>query len=225
MFMLLWDLLFTILGKIVAIFIGLYFIRRLSLAYRLILIQVFIAIITELAGSYIAHVLNQHNIWLFNYYWLADMWLTGLAGYLLISNKHLKKWVPRLLIIATAIWVTTVITNGIDKQPLTALCLMSIIAAIIYFAVLINVLFNSRQILKSPEFWLSLALILYFSCIIPFWGLFNYLYNTNPKLLGQLFQIIDILNFVRYPLVALSFYLYGIQQKQKTKENIIVNSQ
>jgi hypothetical protein len=207
------TLLYMISGKILAIIVGLFFWRRLALPYRLVFFQVIIAMITEIVGRYIAYILHKHNLWLFNYYWVIDMWMAGIVGYMLVKNQTVKNSIPWLLGIATIVWLINILKQGIDIHPTWAMCIISITIVIIYFPIIINSLFSNDKIISSPEFWLSFSLILFFGCSIPLYGVYNYLYETNPLMLKQLFNIIKTLNFIRYPLIALAFYLYAHQQK------------
>lgn len=211
------DIILALIVKLPVFITGIKYGRYLSLPYRLVLLQVVIAIITELAGSYIAIYQHKHNIWLFNIYWLIDFWLLGMAGYMLLRNGMQKRLVPYLLVTATIVWAANIYTQGIFIHPTLALCLISIILVYIYLGVLSGNLFRNGQLWQQPQLWLSISIISFSACTIPFYSLFNHLYRTSPETLGPLFRIIIGLNLIRYPLVAFSLYLYGRQRMKSPK--------
>lgn len=213
------QLLFILIpGKVLALLIGIFYLRSLSTPYRLLLLQVIIALFFESYGYYLGMIKNQNNAWAFYYYLLIDSWLMGIAGNYFIENKILKRSVPFLLVLTSAIWVFDLWSNGFNVLPNRFLVCYSILLVIIYISVLFNKAFINTSILKSPLFWIAISTILYYSCIIPFIGLWNLILKTSPKLADQLFNINLVLNFIRYPLVALSFYLYGKQQQRMLNE-------
>jgi hypothetical protein len=80
-----------------------------------------------------------------------------------------------------------------------------------------DTMLHSKQPAKAPEFWLSISHVVFFSCTIPVHGLYNYLVDTSPDTLEKLYSIVNVLNHIRYPLVALALYLYGSQQAKAQK--------
>lgn len=206
------SLLFVIAGKIVALTTGLLFFRYLSLPYRLVMLQVFLGMMAEVAGRYIVVRYHAHNIWLFNYYWLVELWVVGLAGILLLSNIALRRAFVGLLLIPTALWIYCIYTGGNDMHPSPAITAIGTALVAIFITVLFHASFHTQKLATQPVFWLCLSVIIFFSGSIPFYSLFNYIYDTDPELLKKLFNITLVLNHIRYPIVAYSFYLLGRQQ-------------
>lgn len=211
------NLLIVIFGKILAIIIGLLYLRRLSLPYRLILIHTLLAVATETGGKYVAVELHQFNIWVFNLYWIAELWLLGIAGVMLSPNYRVKRMIPWLLIGNSILWLSCLYRQGICTNPTTPQCISCIILVILYFSLLIDTMLRTANVLRAPEFWLSISTILFFSCAIPIQGLYNYLIENGPGTLEKLYKIIGVMNQVRYPLVGLALYLYGSQQAKALK--------
>lgn len=208
----------AVLVKLPVFVISLVYGRFLSRPYRLILLQVGIALVAETAGRYIALQLHQHNVWLFNIYWLIDFAILGTAGYMLTANKTQKRIIPIAMGIAMLVWAATIYRQGIWLQPTWASSLMNIILVYIYMGVMSVTLFGSGKVWLQPGLWLSISVILFSACTIPFYSIYNYLAANDPVLLGKLFNIVLLLNFIRYPLVALSFYLYGRQKLVSLKK-------
>ena len=206
------SLLFVIAGKIVALTAGLMFFRYLSLPYRLMMLQVFLGMMAEVTGRYIVVRYHAHNIWLFNYYWLIELWVVGLAGILLLRNIALRRAFVGLLLIPTVLWIYCIYKNGNGIHPSPALTAIGTALVVIFITVLFHASFNMQKLATQPVFWLCLSVIVFFSGNVPFYSLFNYIYDTDPELLKKLFNITLVLNHIRYPIVAFSFYLLGRQQ-------------
>jgi hypothetical protein len=201
----------VVMIKLIPLITGIRYWWSLTLPYKLTLIQVGIAIIFELAGWTIAHYWHQHNLWLFNCFHVIELWIMGMAGYFLFQSMAIKRNVILLLLLGTGIWTFTIIATGIFVFSTLCLVSLALILDIIYLVILIKTgLSGDERIQGKPVFWLRLSVIIYYSCNIPYYGLFNYLYKHNPHLHKLLFDVIIFnLNYIRYPFIALSFYLLG----------------
>ena len=208
--------LFLVLPKIVAILFGLIYIRKLTIPYYLLFAQAVLGLICEGYGYYLGDILHQNNVWIFYFYVIVECWLIGIAGYLLLDNKLLRKIFVLLLGICSAIWLYDLIVNGIKIMSNRFLVSYGIVIVLLYISALFQRAFTGGKLLKNPVLWNAIAFILYYGCTIPYFGLWNYLISNSITLADKLFNILLILNFIRYLLNALSIYLYGIQHKAKT---------
>ncbi len=201
--------------KLPVFVVAILYARYLSAPYRLILCQAILALIIEAIGWYIAVKLHRYNIWLFNIFGLIDFWLVGTAGYLLIKNRIQRSVIPYAMTGASLLWAGIIWQQGLKVYPTWALSFIGIVVVYIYLGVLAGTIFRSNKLWLQPDFWLSISIILFYSCTIPLYTIFNYLIRYNLLLLEKLFNIVMVLNIIRYPLVALSLYLYG-RYRQKT---------
>lgn len=214
------PLLIIILGKIVAILLGFYYYKFLSDAYRLILYQVIVALLCESFARYlvVSHPYRYNNLWVFNLYLLCEMWLDGMAGRLLIRNNIIKQAVFYTLLGLTVLWGVNIYLVSMASFANWCFVATSIVFIIIYFIVLFDTaLFNAKSILIQPAFWLCLSIILFYGCDLPYFGLRNYLIKHQMRSTElKLYVINSILNFIRYPLVAVSFIFCRNTNKQKS---------
>lgn len=208
-------LFFLVLPKIITILLGLVYFRLFPALYKLLFCQSVLALICEGYGYYLGDVLHQNNVWIFYYYTLIECWLVGIVGYQLLKKKSLQKITLILLSICTMIWLSDFFYNGIKIMSNRFLVSYGIVMVLVYIAVLSTRAFETNSLLKNPIFWIAVSFILYYGCTIPYFGLWNYLISNSMSLANNLFNILLILNIIRYPLIALSFYLYGTQQKQR----------
>lgn len=213
------NLIWLILEKVIVLTVGIFYFRYLPLAYKLCVLQVALAIIAELGGRYINRVYHQQNLWLFNTYLLVgELWVTGFVPWLLLRNARVKQM---LLISLSLISVLSLINYIADTKSIFRLqsgyiLIQSVHCIVFYLILLFQDTFSANgSLLKVPVFWLSLSAILFFSCCIPVFGLFNYLDQNYPLALKQLFGINQVFNLVRYPMVAVSFYLIAYRPTGK----------
>lgn len=206
------QLFFYVSGKIIALLIGFYYAKKLSKPFIYILIQIFLALIIETYGWYLSIVLSQYNVWLFNSYYLIELWLLLLCAYLLISNSLFKRIILSLLLLGTAIWASNIYIVGFNTLIIWSILFNSIAFVFSYSYILYNLIFyDDAKLIVQPKFWLCMSMIIYFACNIPLFGLLNFLVDNDMHLAKNLFWINLILNFIRYPMVAVSFYLLGKQ--------------
>lgn len=208
--------------KILALSTGIYYLRILSLPYKLLIIQILVSLLSEGYGYYLGAILHQNNIWVFYYYVLIECWLMGISGSFFISNKTFRKGIPLILGILTIVWLIDYFKTDLNTFSNKFFISYSILLIVIYIAALTNRTFVNNAIFKSPVFWVALSSILYYSCIIPYMGMFNFLIKNSPKLADRLFDINLTLNLVRYSFLAISFYLYGKQHRANLK-NALTN--
>ena len=210
------SLLWALPGKILALVAGIYYYRRLQFEYRLILLQVALAFIAECFGEYLIFQ-HQYNTWSFNIYILADMLLTGWCARLLLAKYKYSYLVTYMLAFLTVWWVIEIYDHGIFHWATLFFTGSCVLLVSLYIVVLFNKLLFTKKIIKEPAFWLSISVILYFGCCLPYFGMLNYLVSEKSTAAKQLWVINRWLNFSRYPLIAVCFITAGMQQKKVLK--------
>jgi len=213
-------LLYTLLGILVTIVIGIIYRKYLAWPYRLVWMLAVLGCICEIAGYYIVKNLHAHNAWLFNLYMPLEPLLLGIAGTGFIKGNGYKKVIYALLAMNVMVWLFEIFKYSIFTfASLSMICGCFLLVAI-YIGVLMNVAISgSKTLIKEPLFWLCLSTILYFGCDIPSMGLFHY-WPTYKRTAIRLSNINQVLNFFRYPLVAVSFLLAVFQKKEEQKSSL-----
>ncbi|MES2703439.1 MAG: hypothetical protein V4649_12420 [Bacteroidota bacterium] len=214
------------ISKFPVVFAGLYYFRQLPKPYKIVLYLLIIAIGCEIYGYYIGAIQKQSNAWLFNFYMPVEVWALGLAAIDLVPKKKAQLLFYVLLFTNTIIWIVDMYNDVYQFANFSMVC-GSVLLTVLYMGVLVNnSLFTQKNIRKQPVFWLSISTILYFGCVVPYMGMHNYLSKEYYKVAVELAYINIILNFVRYPLVAISFILLGRQklqldQQRKNTTNVL----
>jgi hypothetical protein len=205
--------------KAPALVLGVYFWKKLAPVYKLVFLQVVLALATEYGGHYISRNLHQYNIWLFNIYLVVvELWLAGGIAYLLLRQMDARKIFFPLVLLTTAIWQYGVYSKGINVHYTPFMLAISICVVFSFAVVLYYAFMTGGKMRFKPELWLCLSYIIFFGGIMPFYGFFNYMRSNHPEVLGGLFhQIVWTLNFIRYPMVAVAIYMAGKNnRKEKT---------
>lgn len=207
-------LLWALPGKIFTLFIGLYFFRKLPTCYKLIFVQVFFALLAESFGAYLGHH-YIHNAWVFNIYNLIDLLLTGIAAQLLL--RKYKYIIYGFIVFGFIIWGIEVYKYGILHLANIFFIFSCILLVCVYLFVLLNQSLFTKRIFTEPAFWLSISVILYFGCCLPYFGLYNYLINEQYAIAKKLVIINRVFNFIRYPFIAVCFIIIGRQKGKAPK--------
>lgn len=198
--------LLPIVLDILTVVVGLLYFKSLSFAYRLLWMHLILTTIAEMIGAYLS-MEKKENVWFYNFFGiLPELLLVSTAGMLLITGLF-RKFVPYLIVIGLLIWTINIYTKGLHLFANWAFLYTCFLVIVIYMNVLLSLIFNRSNLLNEPSFWLSVSLLLYFSCALPYFGLYNYLAIKSPQMLRALFTINSVLNVIRYPLLGVSFYL------------------
>lgn len=201
--------------ELLAILIGIYYWQVLSIPYRLFWLQVLLSCSNEFVAWMIQHYWGFNNVPLFNVYAIVEMLLLGTACRLLFTRSSLKKFLNIGLFAVSIYWLAVVIIDGITLFNNHVFVAIALFNVIYFFCLLIdNSIFNKKELYKQPLFLIAVASILYFATVIPFFGLMNYLTNSDMTLAIKLFKINISAAILRYSLVAAAFYLYARQAKK-----------
>jgi len=214
-------LLFLTIGKLLSIIVGLLCYKLLSPAFRIALLQVVVAMCAEIYGYYLS-TNSDNNLWFFNFYWLVEMWIVGWIAMKTLTDKRIIRIITYLLLTATFILALNIYIHGVKFYANWGISFICITLVIVYLIVLFNNLFGTKKLLTDAIFWFSISILLFYGCLLPYYGLFNFLYSRYPDILNQFFNITIALDFIRYPIVALSFYLFARRQKAIMQENTSV---
>jgi len=202
------------LGEIIAIITGLLFWKYLSRPFRLVLILTVLGFICEISGYVITKFFHKHNAWIFNIYMPLEPLLLGIASIDFVRGPNYKKVVWPFLLINFAIWIFELYHDSIYIFASFSMICGCFLLVCLYISVLFKaIIFNNKILIKEPLFWLCLSIILYFGCDIPYMGVLRYWPRYKSSV--HLTNINQILNFIRYPLVAVSFILAARQKKEE----------
>ena len=195
--------------------IGLILFRRLPLAYRIILLQVLIGLTVEMISAGLFK--NQPNVIFYNIYMLVDSFLLMYAGYLLTQKKSSFLFMITFLAVPM-IWVCEYLIKAKHQFYSSTFVTYASALVVIYSRILYKKIYTSNDsIWKIPELWLSIGLIIFYGCTVPYFALFNFVMKLSKEQQGFLKLIVlDIPNNLRYLCTCLAFILVANYKIKKT---------
>ncbi len=200
--------------ELLAILSGVHIWKKLEFPYKLLLLQVIGAFITEFSGWGIGFLLHKNNMWVYNIYILGEVWLLGAVCSHLITNSVARKAIRVMLPVITLFWGITTYVNSIFVFNNWTVIVVSIFYLLFYITALYdNSIFSRKKLFTQPIFLISISIIIYHTTIIPLFGLVNYLVENNVHIANRLYFINQGAAILRYALIAVAFYLYGKQAR------------
>lgn len=205
----------VIATKVLVIIIGCLYYKKLTAPYKIIFFHLVFAFFTEALGICLTLIEQPNNVWLFNIYLIVELWMIGWAGQMFLQRQDIKKYIKWILCAFTIYWIINWVkhTEGYLLNTFSVLSSFFLVAlyVLVFFS---NLSFTRQNMFSNPLFYICVSCLLYFACFIPLLGLFNYLAQTNKKMASNLYAINLALNYIRYGLVGVAFYLCGTQAQK-----------
>jgi hypothetical protein len=205
----------------ISVVIGLFTVTSARLFYKLVLMQLFVALIADGVGTYLQYwQLKPNNIWVSNTYILIEFLLYTLAAGSFFFNQVDKRSVAIVLGLIAAyaiLWSGCVLQNGISTFASLAYTVGGIVICLYFMAITIRHMQQGTltMVPKSVK-WFAIGTAVYYCCDIPYFSALPYLNTRYPKTSEMLYSINDILNAIRYFIVGISFLAYRTETKQKS---------
>lgn len=165
-----------------------------------------LTLIVEYLGNYLSS-LNVNNVFLYNSFSILEccyfQWLISR----MISNRMVKRYF-RLTILfyitSSAINIFYFQTTGFHTITYALGCLF-IAAQCTYF--FIELLRNPKAVnlVSDPNFWICSAVLFWYSCGYPLYGLINYWSKISRLVVVNFESIVTILNIFLYSLFTIGF--------------------
>ena len=184
---------------------------RLDYPFHLKLFSVLLGItlLVEYFASFGLHLLNtKSNIALYNSFMLVEF--EGFAWYYLqiIKFSSIKKIVIIFLYLFPLFWLITVffifgINHWNSYLVIAGSSFTIFLSGIFYYQ-----LFTASELIKltkSPEFWIATGMMIFYSCNLPFLGMFNFLTKSYATLAYKLESILQVLDAVMYSIFIYAF--------------------
>jgi hypothetical protein len=195
--------------------VGIFTFKHLNLFYRIILLQIALAV----ACFFIAHAITsqqalaeqvKNNHAMYNIYILAEGILVVMACLTQFHDKKMKLFVWLALLLISGCWLYNLVSYGLTHFANVVMVVDGIAISAFYMIIIYRVTQkNDFDWTRSHLLWVSLGMIVYFSCNVPYMGLFHYLNSHHPELSLTLFLFItDVLSNIRYLFIGIAFLLF-----------------
>jgi hypothetical protein len=177
--------------KIFSILLGLTFINEIIAGYFL--------------GA--LHLKSNHPV--YNIFMLIEFWVFAFYYSFIIKNRILKIIILVFLILFPVFWFITCFYffNGIGHWN-SYLIIAGFSFTVFWSAAYCYQLFTSAALIKfraQSEFWIAVGLIIFYSCNLPYLGMYNFLYRNYDGLAEQLKEVLQPTDCLMY---ALFIYAY-----------------
>lgn len=192
-------------------------IRTLTPFYRIIVLSVLLGfaaliggIVLQLAAS------GAGNQWLFNFYIPAETAVLLYAGSLVFRSSGAKAVLCIAFALFFATWGWQVAQTGIGVFANKAAMLESVFLVALYLFILYrHTILHDGPVYRSPVFWICCGIILFFGCNIPYIGVIHFLEQKKPVLNNRLYNLIIVLQNVRYLFIGIAFIVYRKQFRNR----------
>lgn len=168
-----------------------------------------IAAITEFVAFYGPKIWNfTNNMPVYNVYHLFEFCGTAIFFKYIISNRSIQKIINAFLIGYPVFWAISIFSlYGIGAWN-SNLAVVGAVFMIVLSSAYCYKLFVSDDLISfrtSSEFWIAVALIIYYSTMLPITGLFYYLTEHFTGLADQLIDLLQVANILMYSLFIYAF--------------------
>lgn len=174
----------------------------------IILMMPFILLV-EIGAIFFRNLIKNHNVLIqYNIIMLFEFLVYAYLFKQIITSRLVKKIITIFVTIFPLFWCISVffifkITEWNSYVFLVG-GTFTIIWALIYFYQLLTSL-EGISISNCGEFWIALGIIIFYSCNVPFMGVYNFLMVNYPSLILN-FQIgLQIANITMYSLFTYAF--------------------
>jgi hypothetical protein len=152
---------------------------------------------------------EQNNLWVMNASVFIEIIFLARAGYELMKTPKKKYLLVCAICLFVIMFAIEIGYKGVDVFANYSYIFGSLLLVITFsFALYIQMGKGSPVPKTSPEMWMCLGILLYFTCGIPYLSLVNYLNANHPGVSTFLFHLInDGLANIRYLLLAVGFWL------------------
>jgi len=207
-----------------AIAIGIYSFQFMNLFFKMIFSYIFITIVTfTLSIQVIMYMRTLHltpnNHWVYNISLPIEILFLMSAAYFYLKNTFLQ----HLSIIALVLFSAVYLSEMFFKNIMSYLNYTDSFKSLLIVVVFCIILYKEFIVLKtfwfcSPVICVSLGLIIYSGCSLPYISLFSYFESNASEKYNLLFRLLNIIPAnIMYILFSISFWLIRYDALLKPK--------
>lgn len=161
-----------------------------------------------LANFFLSFLHLQSRNPVYNIFMLIEFWAYAFYYRFIIRNKILQKVIIAFLILFPLFWYTTVfyLFDGLEYWN-SYLILVGFSFTILWSVAYCYQLFTSAELIKfrnQSEFWIAIGLLIFYTCNLPYLGMYNFLATNYSELAQQLKKVLQPTNCLMY-----SFFIYA----------------
>jgi len=170
-----------------------------------------VLLLVVLVGEYVGYQLGSRhhtNVFLYNMISIVEFTFYFFFYYSVYRVSLAKK----IMLVLTPAYLAGALINiffiqgknAFHTYTYMAACLFVIMASIYYFLEMFRYP-QTGSIMRDPAFWITSALFFYYTCVLPVFGISNYISSISRSLKQILGFIINLTNILLYSLFTLAF--------------------
>ena len=199
----------TIISVLVCFVLSLvnYLNKNSPLYLKLFPVFLFLVLACEYESYRLAHR-HQNNLYLYNTILVIEFLFYLFFFYSVYRVSIARK----IVLLLMAIYLAGALINIFFIQGMKVFhtytfmtgCLLVIAGCIYYFLQLFRYP-QTGSIMRDPAFWVASALLFYYACVLPVYGILNYISSMSRHFSQTLKFIINFMNILLYSLFILAF--------------------
>lgn len=202
------------LALLIALVVGLLNLRKLTKAWKTLLLQVGMSLFSVFTAYIVTMYQRENNLpynnqWVYNISILIEGSLLFYAAYIFLGQKINTLYLIILTLPFYFVYFIQLFFGSFSVFANYAYAILGISVTVLYSMLLYRVVIEDYiKSFRSPGLYMSLGIILYFACIVPYISFFSHLQKYFPYLSIKLFDyIVDLFSNLRYIFLALAFLL------------------
>jgi len=199
----------TVISVLVCFAISLisYFYKNSPLYLKLFPVFLFLVLVFEYEGFRMAHK-HQNNLFLYNTIMVVEF----LFYFFFFWSVYRVSVAKSTVVVLMAAYLSAALINIFFIQGMKVFhtytfmtgCLLVIAGSIYYFLEMFRYP-QTGSIMRNPAFWIASALLFYYACVLPVYGVLNYISSMSKYFNHTLKFIISFMNILLYSLFILAF--------------------
>lgn len=163
--------------------------------------------IAEVYASWLFTV-GRNNVTIYNFFSTFEFCFYLFIISIIIKNNRIKKIILGTVFLYAIVAVVNIVAilkmKTFHVTTYTVGCLLIVIFCIYYFGELFRFP-EQGKLLHNPAFWICSALLFFYCCGFPLYGLINQWKGISKLVLENFVEIVTILNIFLYSLFTIAF--------------------
>lgn len=163
--------------------------------------------IAEVYASWLFTV-GRNNVAIYNFFSTFEFCFYLFIISIIIKNSRIKKIILVTIFLYAIVAVVNIVAilkmKTFHVTTYTVGCLLIVIFCIYYFGELFRFP-EQGKLLHNPAFWICSALLFFYCCGFPLYGLINQWKGISKLVLENFVEIVTILNIFLYSLFTIAF--------------------
>lgn len=160
---------------------------------------------------------GRNNLQLYNFFMLAEFLAYAWFFRQIIASVKVRKLIDAFLFTYPVFWFYVVFfifkIDEWNSYVFVGGALFTVFWAVMFcFQTFVNV--EVIQYGRHSEFWISIGLILFYTCGVPYMGMFNFLTKNAPQVALFFKNLLLIMNIVMYSLFSYAYLCRMISTKK-----------